>query len=135
MKFYLAHSFEDRKEVKKIWEKWKEKFTKHKFINPFFPKRKKEIFTAKDTAENSFYKNLNPKWIVEDDIRLIQECDAIVARLTGSFTIGTHMEIVWAYILHRKIYIICHENYSKHPWLVYHADKIFHSEEAFEKFL
>ena len=72
--------------------------------------------------------------IVKRDLEAIQRCVGIVAVVNEHTSIGTIMEISYAYIDYRlPIYVICTDGRHNHPWLQYHATKIFKTYIAFEQ--
>ena len=67
----------------------------------------------------------NHKKIVEDDKALIDSCDILLVNHLKP-SVGTSMEILYAWERGKKIYLIC-EDGEISPWLIYHSDKIFSS--------
>ena len=70
--------------------------------------------------------NENHKNIVEDDKALIDTCDALLVNHLKP-SVGTSMEILYAWERDKKVYLIC-EDGEVSPWLLYHATKIFKSQ-------
>ncbi len=63
--------------------------------------------------------------IVSRDLQLIKKCSAVVAYIE-KITTGTMMELVYAKILGKKIYVINPQNDMWNDiWLSYHTNKFF----------
>lgn len=62
--------------------------------------------------------------IVEQDKADINICDGIIAYMPF-VSIGTCMEIMYAYINNKEIYIIAGQQIAESPWIIYHATEIF----------
>ena len=45
------------------------------------------------------------------------------------------MEIVYARLYNKPVYLVVTNGQEGHPWLTYHATRVFTSREAFEDFL
>lgn len=134
-KYYLAHPFNSRKYIRK-WQLEFEKRTGFKFWNPFYPKRKWENYTTKDTSTEEYYKRIKDvNGLVEDDLRFMGKCPGVVAIIDGALSYGTIQEIVWANIFKKIVYVISTNKQSLHPFLLYHATKTFDSFESFEEYI
>ena len=131
MKLYLAHPFMSRKDVW-IWEHEIEAEYGIELVNPFYDTDREDIHRI-DAGEMPRY--TVSAGVVDDDLELIEDCDGIVAIIDGATSYGTIMEIVYAFLHNKSVYIICTNNHQEHPWLRYHADEIFTSREEFEKWL
>jgi nucleoside 2-deoxyribosyltransferase len=66
----------------------------------------------------------NVKEIVELDKQDILSCDAILVMYKKP-SVGTSMEIYFAWSLHIPVIVINESNGSISPWLQYHATEIF----------
>ncbi len=133
MKGYIAHPVLDRKMVV-VWEQDFEGQTGIELVNPFTDV---EFEDEPDLAnsEAGDYSSCSNKDIVSNDINAILDSDFVVAFVTGQRSYGTIMEIVYAYRNNRPLYIICTNGHETHPWLVYHATRVFTSAEEFTKFM
>ena len=131
MKLYLAHSTESREKVRE-WELNFEKETGINLVNPFYDVERHDIPLLDKGDVEGFKRECHPKEVVERDIRLIKDSDAILF-LLNELSIGTIMEIVYAKILHKTIYVIT-DKFADHTFIRYHADKIFSSLEEFKSF-
>ena len=69
----------------------------------------------------------NHKRIVEDDKALIDGCDILLVNHLKP-SVGTSMEILYAWERGKKIYLIC-EDGEISPWLLYHATRIFKTQQ------
>jgi nucleoside 2-deoxyribosyltransferase len=133
MKLYLAHPIGSRKGVRS-WEMEME--AKHpglELINPFYDTERVDIHEI-DAGRMSRF-GVDPDGIVNADVDLIMKSDGMVAIINGDVSYGTVMEIVYAFLNHKPVYVICTNGYGKHPWLNYHATKVFIYTNDFEVFL
>lgn len=66
--------------------------------------------------------------VVESDKALINNCDIFIA-IVNEYSAGTMMEIIYAYMRNKPVYIICPEDYNFHNdiWIKYHANRFFHT--------
>ena len=126
MKIYLAHPFLTRKIIRE-WQLQTK--TNHELINPFYGGKNSEVAALKliDSGEVEAKDIICPPSVVDEDIDLIADCDILIAYVDGSTTYGTSMEIVYARFMYKKIWIVAENGYENHPWLVYHASRIFKS--------
>jgi len=132
VKLYLAHPFNSR-EYMRNWEQ-NTNFKNIKIINPFYHADSVEVFEDKDVSGNKYYKKLtNHAEIVERDVRLIKESDGIIAVVDGNLSYGTIQEIVYAYLYDKPVYALITNGHEEHPWLKYHAKKIFTDLNTLEK--
>lgn len=132
MKLYLAHPFDSRSMMRK-WELEFEKRTGIDLLNPFYDAEGRTGIEKCDAGRQERYEQVDPTEIVSRDILLIQQCDGIVAVVDGALSYGTIMEIVWAYVHHKPIYLIVTNGHHQHPWLVAHATKVYTSFEDFDE--
>ena len=111
--YYLAHPRAHKKEIRKWQKEFEKQFPNIKLLNPF--------------VINKYHENsINHKLLVENDINLIKKSDGMIAIVDDKNTIGTHMEIVYAYFMEKPIYVVALTNYvEEHSWIYYHATKIF----------
>ena len=138
MKIYLAHPFNSRKEIRNWQLDLSPKLKNIEFINPFYYSESVEQYQEGDENNKEYYDKLSNSFsteLVENDIKLIQEADAFVAVVDGQLSYGTIQEIVYAYINKKPVYIICTNEQEGHPWLKYHATKMFKNYNDFEKFI
>ena len=133
-KCYIAHPFNSRGYIRS-WQLRIQKGLNIKFINPFYPKRVYEKYNKEDMSCNNYYKILDYKSIVNEDIKLIDKADMLLGIVDGEVSYGTIMEIVYAYIKNKKVYLIITNKHDKHPWFKYHANKIFTRKKQFEKWI
>ena len=138
--FYLAHNFEGRKQVRK-WELRIEGKYRINLDNPFYDNQERakdmqviDSFKDGNKEQKEFMATRNVSDIVEDDLDKIRKSDGIIA-FAEVTRIGTPMEIFFGgRILRIPVYVIT-KKYSKHPWIVQHATKIFSSRKEFERFV
>lgn len=64
--------------------------------------------------------------IVDLDKRDIRVCDVVVVNYIKP-SVGTSMEMFFAWTLGKPIIIWCNEDISLSPWLRYHSTAIFHN--------
>jgi nucleoside 2-deoxyribosyltransferase len=123
MKLYLAHPFLDRYEIR-LWEDTFEYRTGIELVNPFYDVNREDIDLI-DAGKKARF-DLDPEKIVMQDLNTMFDCDGILAVITKSQTVGTIMEIAYAYNnLDGPIYLVCPPDLENHPWLQHHATTIF----------
>jgi len=135
---YLAHPFNSRKEIRSWEKKILKEYPEIKFINPFYNKKSIEKFNLNDVSGEEYYKKLGKDFfyqIVENDLDLIGSSDMVLAIVNRSLSYGTIMEMVYAHLHCKELFIICTNGHYNHPWFRYHATKIFKSFEEFEIWL
>ena len=137
----MAHPFPTRKRMK-VWAERMEKLAGIDVVDTFYEIPRKDIKDI-DEGKKSKY-NTDYEHLVEADLSIIRECDGVLAYLDGSTSIGTHMEIVYAYEAGLPVYIIVEGLAEKmfrdeagyyHPWIEYHATNIFKSLRETERWL
>lgn len=70
--------------------------------------------------------------IVELDKKDIDDCEAILVNYDKP-SVGTSMEILYAWYRYKYIVIVCKEGTKLSPWLKYHSNVIVHSfDEAYK---
>jgi len=121
---YLANPFVSRKATRE-WELCFEKETGTDLINPFYDTERTDILDI-DAGRMDRYA-ADPDIIVDHDVGLIKKADGILAIVDGSTSVGTIMEIVYAFIDSKLVYLIVTNGEENHPWLRYHATKVFTS--------
>ena len=142
MKLYLAHPFNSRIYIRE-WEKEFEKRTGIELANPFFdnPDRVAKFSETAEFNEKERKRLVkNFYGIVSGDLKYMQSCDGLLAIVDGNRSIGTLMEIVYNRMFslisgNRPCYIITTSGEEHHPWLKYHATKIFKNFDEFETYI
>ncbi len=129
---YLAHPF-DSKDLIREWQLNFQKKTKINLINPFYD-IKKTISSETDMNREDRYEQLNPKKLINRDVRQIQKNDGIVAIIDNSLSYGTIQEMVYAKFYLKPVYSVISNGHHKHPWLVYHSTKIFQHLNSLENY-
>lgn len=72
------------------------------------------------------------KEIVELDKKDIDGCEALLVNYDKP-SVGTSMEVLYAWEKGKYIVVVCKEGTKLSPWLKYHSSEIVHSfQEAFE---
>jgi nucleoside 2-deoxyribosyltransferase len=132
-KGYIAHPVLSRDMVAE-WEKDFERVTKIQLINPFTDVEK-ELEKHLVNSEAGDYTSVDPTHLINVDLQAICQASFVVAFVTGQRSYGTIMEIVYATIMNKPVYIICTNGHETHPWLVYHAEKIFTTPEEFTTYM
>lgn len=138
MKYYIAHPFNSREEVKEWAAGLVIRHPTVKIINALDDNESNEDFQPDDKNTAEYYAKLGEDQhigIVERDIELLLGCNACIAIINGQTSFGTIMEIVYAYINDLPIYLISTNDQKNHPWLKYHATNSFDTHEEFETFL
>jgi len=142
MKFYLAHPFELRREVRSI-ELWIEMTTDAVLVNPFYDLQREDMAAMDDptTSREARSRAISDfKALVYRDLNTLDYCDAVVCVIqTGTESIGTICEAWEACILEIPTYFICDAKAAVHPWVRFMADKtggkIFSNWQEFHDFL
>lgn len=130
---YLAHPFDSRKSIRK-WELKVEKKIDIDLINPFYDNPSRNDVLDIDAGRMERYE-VSPVLIVERDLKLIGESDGVIAIIDGSLSYGTIMEIVYATIYIKPVFIVVTNGHIKHPWLQYHATESFESLHELRRWL
>ncbi len=132
-KGYLAHPFDTRNSIR-IWQPKFEKATGIKLVNPFYDLERTDVIEI-DEHRAARYEKLDPVKLVERDLAAILDAVFVVAFVTGALSYGTIQEIVYAYLAGKPVFIIVTNGHENHPWLVYHATKVFTSAGDFIEFV
>lgn len=130
---YLAHPFDSRKTVR-IWEQKFERDTGIDLVNPFYDIERTDVEEI-DQNRAERYEKLDHIHLVERDLTAIYASDFIVAFITGDLSYGTIQEIVYAALAEKPVYLIVSNGHADHPWLKYHADKIFTNTADFKWYI
>jgi len=129
---YLAHPFDFRKEARN-WELGIEKKLGINILNPFYDTGRQD---AKDIdAGRAARYEIDPKKIVEGDLKYIKKSNGLIAFITGDLSYGTIQEMVYAYNFKKPVYSIITNGHEKHPWLQYHSTYVFTKLEDLENML
>ena len=134
LKLYLAHPAPDRD-----WIRKQELFIEERYpitlINPFYDTERKDMVDVDSGKRALAAASLDYSAIVENDLSAIDEADGLLAIITSNISIGTHMEMWYAYTNHIPIFTICFEQSRiAHPWVRYVTEPncIF---DSFDKFV
>ena len=130
---YLAHPFDSRFRLK-VWADRISKEYNVSILNPFYDTDNRTDILAVDAGRQERYERDDAK-IVEGDLVCIKNTKATLANVTGELSYGTIMEIAYSFIFGHPVYIIVTNGHEKHPWITYHATKLFTSNEEFEEWL
>jgi len=130
MKYYLAHPIKDRSWVRKK-ELVIESDTGIELVNPFYDDDRHDISDIDNGITHEFSIDIDFEKIVRNDLSHIDNSDGVVAVITESKTVGTIMELMYARMTDKNVWIICMDNeLFSHPWLRYVSDnKIYRSFE------
>jgi nucleoside 2-deoxyribosyltransferase len=117
MKIYLSGPiFLTTDKESKLWrEEAKKRLSKYEILDPM-----ERDYRGK-TRDN--YKE-----IVENDKKQIDNCDIMLVNHTKP-SVGTSMEILYAWENDKRIFTIVHSN-DISPWLLYHCEKLFKSLDS-----
>ena len=138
-KFYLAHSTESKKRIRK-WEQKFEEDTGIQLLNPFFDceiegtnsgKAGKEVYPKMGEKVTSLY---------EGCLNQIAKKDILggVIIVDDNWTWGTPAEQATLWLLSKLVYTISlkeDRDYDNHPVLRKYSNKIFHSLSDFERWM
>lgn len=133
MRLYLAHPFDSRQETREI-ELEVESRLGVELFNPFYDAAGRTDVELIDVGRAERYEKLEPKELVERDLRGIRESDGLLGLVTGHLSYGTLMEIVYAHMMGKPVFLIVTNGHQDHPWLRYHAARIFTSWGQFVDF-
>ena len=126
---YLAHPTPIRSQIRK-WElEIEKKYEGIELFNPFYDVNRDDVEKL-DKGEITL-SEMDIK-LVDSDLQAIHNCNGFLAIVDGTFTFGVPMEMVYAHQGGKGIFVIAENDYAGHPWIRYHADKIFESKEDFE---
>jgi len=135
MKLYLGHPFADRKWIKE-WQIFVEEKYNIEFVNPFYDITRTDIEKIDAGLEEPESADRDYVDLVSRDLDVMEQCNGMLAFITGCPSYGTIMEIVYAYNKGTvPVYLIVTNGKENHPWLRYHATEIFTSLKSFEEFL
>ena len=67
--------------------------------------------------------------IVELDKRDVEASDVILVNYDKP-SVGTSMEVLWAWLKETPVIVVCRPGTTISPWLRYHSTKIVHSFDA-----
>ena len=130
---YLSHPFPSRKRVRE-WELVIEKRTGVTLVNPFYDVVGRDDVKKIDAGVMDRYKpdfNL----VVTRDLEEIKKSEGLVVHIDGNVSYGTPMEMVYAKLYEKPVYVIVTNGHEEHPWLKFHATKIFTDLKGFERWL
>lgn len=115
---YLAHSFDKKEEIRNLQMKWNKQFNLN-FFNPLCD-GKYSKYTERAEV---------PTDVVMYDIQKIDDCTTLIAFIGKEITIGTTMEIVYAYNFDKQVIVCATEdnvsNLLNHAWIRHHANAIW----------
>lgn len=140
-KLYLAHPFPTRVRMRE-WAEKVEKLAGVQLFCPFYKITRKDIDDIDDGKRSKY--NTSCDRLVSRDLTALRTCDGVLTYIDGSTSIGTHMEIVYAYEAGLPVYVIVEGLGEKmfrdsagyyHPWIRYHATKIFRNLKETERWL
>lgn len=134
LRLYLAHPFDSRQSTRGRELKLETKCPKLELINPFYDVTRQDVDEI-DSGKADRYEKLDPKKLVVGDLQQIHDADGVVAVIDGSLSYGTIMEIVHGFLMGKPVYIVVSNGHIKHPWLQFHAARLFESWGDFEKFI
>jgi len=144
MRYYLAHPFESREEVR-TWEVGAEKRLGIELVNPFYDVPRNDIKKldvtkpmTREERQRQMVEAFGPDYynpIVEGDLHLIATSNGVIAIMNDAVSIGTPMEIFYArVVLQKQVYVVHLTDKNRwHPWLQYYANRMFSGFAEFEK--
>ena len=127
MRIYLAHPIRYRHVVRRQ-ELLFEKRYSIELVNPFYDVDRKDIDLIDKGMLDRY--GVDPL-IVERDLQLLRSCDALLYVPCGCESIGSAMEVAYAYGYSLPVYVIEPSELSRHIWLRFHAKEIYPTWEAF----
>jgi len=132
MRFYMAHPFDERLNVREQQLKLQQAFPQHEFIDPFYDCDPFPIIGEIDGGKCDRWDRwaVDFELIINHDLELIRQSDAVIAFVKGP-CYGTIFEVVNAALVFRlPVIIVVEPPYHNHPWLAYYATDIFQSWDS-----
>lgn len=132
---YLAHPFGTREETRRWEQRIEEKYEVDLF-NPFYDSNRQDIVDI-DAGRKERYAmtDEDKQELVQRDLEFIKQQEGVLAIIDGSTSYGTIMEIVYAGLFGKPVFIIVTNGHTNHPWLQVHAVKVYQSFKEFERTL
>lgn len=129
---YLAHPFDSRAHWRR-WELLVERDFGVEIINPFYDEGRDDVerFDRGELTRSSLMLDR----IVPQDLQHIKRGGGVIAVVDGATSYGTIMEIVYATLFGKPVYLICTNGLGDHMWLAWHATSIFTSAGDFVAWL
>jgi len=114
MKIYLAGGIFNRSDAgAKDWREKAKSSLHHECLDPM-------------RRDYRGCEHLNYQFIVEQDKREIDECDALLVHFSHP-SVGTSMEILYAWERQKKVYLVNASDKPLSPWLLYHSHVVFNN--------
>ncbi len=115
---YLAHPLDKRKEIRE-WELGVEKRSGVSLLNPFYDVPRPDILAIdRGEAVPGIKDKSQALEIRDNDLRLIDRTDGVVAILNMGYTFGAPMEVFYAYHERKMpVYTLVLEKNLFHPWV------------------
>ena len=135
LRLYLANPFLTRQRIRE-WELKMEAKYAIELVNPFYDTPRADIEKI-DNGENVRATRTDEKNVklVAEDLKLMKECQGVLAIVNGALSYGTIMEIVYAGFFGKHVFIVVSNGQITHPWLQVHGTRLFSSFKEFEKCL
>jgi hypothetical protein len=132
--YYLAHHFTMRHKIREI-QKDLEYYFSLTLINPFYDLNRTDIeILDKGLWVNRTIPECNE--LVIRDLSCIDDCDGLICMEFDEGSIGSFMEIMYAWLHDKPIYIISSiEHIRNHSWIRAICFKIFSSVDEFKDYL
>ena len=138
---YLAHPFPTRKRMYE-WKKKMEDRYAVKIRDPFYDLTRKDVEKIDAGVKRARGQSKREAQILVDrDLTAIGGSKGVIAYIDGSQSVGTLMEMVYAFTIEGlPVYtvveaIALHQNVDKHPWVTYHSTEVFTGLKDFERWL
>jgi len=129
-RYYFAHPWPSREAVRQKELEWESRY-EIEIVNPFFDLNRDDVAAIDELRITR--RQLDCHTLVQRDLIAILSSDAVIAYINGDVSYGTIMEIFWAWVCHKPVYLIITNGNDDHPWLRECAEEIFLSFDEFEQ--
>ncbi len=129
MRVYFAHPYDTVGTVDE--KRLLEEMTKRGWdvLNPFENNPDEEVI---ERIKSGHFIALDALILVENDLDNLNNCDTVLVWLpSSSSSVGAICEMVYAFKAHKYEIVIHQRDCIVHPWVVYHADLMYKTVDAF----
>lgn len=135
LSFYLAHPILDRDWIRKEEIRLEEELG-IELVNPFYDGPEQSNIKAMDAGKRTPWDGkYDPDWIVDKDLKAIDDARGLLAFITESETVGTIDEIFYSARIKKysTFLILSKEKWWLHPWLNFTGITKFKTLKEFEE--
>jgi len=126
MKFYIAHPFPKRAEVREIQKELEALGIE--ILNPFYTNKRDDVRKLDKMGIKGYADRKPETWMLEPrqynnlvkrDLKWIDECDGLIVYSPNvKHGWGTGMEAFYAWKNGKKVFMLVHHRWTNHPWLL-----------------